>query len=182
MLELVIPAREFFDEETETFFTTQETRLNLEHSLVSLSKWESKHKKPFISSEKTAAELIDYVRCMTITQNVKPEAYAAITPDLLEKVIDYISDPMTATWFNDKEGAVAGSRRNEIITAELIYYWMISLQIPMECQRWHLNRLLTLVKVCSIKNTPEKKMSKRDLINRNRSLNNARRAAMRSKG
>lgn len=181
MLEIVVPETDFFDEATSDFIKVNETKLTLEHSLVSLSKWESKWKKPFLSSEKSLEEIRDYVRCMTLTQNVKPEVYIALNKDNINDVINYIDDPMTATWFNEDESK-SPTRKKEIITAEIIYYWMISLQIPVEFQKWHLNRLMTLIKVCSIKNAPDKKMDKKALLSRNANLNAARRAAMRSRG
>lgn len=181
MLRITIPATEKWDEDAGCFIFSKEYNLQLEHSLVSLSKWESKWQKPFYTrADKTYEETIDYIRCMTITQNVPPEAYENITNNNIAEVSDYIENPMTATTFSEKKQA--GGNNGEQITAELIYYWMIALQIPMECQKWHLNRLLTLVRVCNIKNAPPKKMGRRETMNRNRSLNAARRARLNSKG
>lgn len=180
MLTITIPAREMFDERTQTFSTTKEQTLQLEHSLVSLSKWESKWCKPFLSKEeKTREETIDYIKCMTITQNVDPNVYSRLTNENVKEINDYIEAPMTATTFSDNKQV---GRGQEVITSELIYYWMIALTIPMECQKWHLNRLLTLVRVCNIKNTPPKKMNKKEVMNRYASLNAARRQKMNSKG
>ena len=178
MLEITIPGQELWDEEKEEFVTTKAATIRLEHSLISLSKWESKWHKPFLKKDKkTVEETTDYIRCMTLTQNVDPDVYEHITQDILDKVVAYIEDTMTATWFSsdDKPG-------NEIITAEIIYYQMIALNIPFECQKWHLNRLLTLIKVCVLKNTPEKKLSPKELAKRNSAINAARRKAMKSKG
>lgn len=145
MLRIVVPAAEFWDEAKEEFIYKAEQALQLEHSLVSLSKWESKWCKPFLSKdEKTTAETIDYIRCMTLTQNVKPDVYERLSPENIQQVNQYIQAPMTATWFSDTSG---GKRNSEQITSELIYYWMIALNIPFECQKWHLNRLLTLIRV-----------------------------------
>lgn len=180
MLRLTIPQMEYFDDDSQTFITIKEQSLQLEHSLVSLSKWESKWKKPFLSKdEKTIEETRDYIRCMTITQNVDPAVYIGLTNKHIKQVNEYIDDSMTATWFNEenKKGGV-----KKIITAEVIYYWMISLNIPFECQKWHLNRLLTLIRVCNAENTPPKKMSKKDLISRNRALNAARKKNLQTKG
>ena len=173
MLQITIPASELWDEENQKFIHTKEQTLVLEHSLVSLSKWESKWHKPFISNNKrTTEETIDYVRCMTITQNVDQRVYLVLTHENIEQVNKYIDDKMTATWFTEKS---KGKSSSEQITNELIYYWMISMNIPFECQKWHLNRLLTLIRVCNEKNQPQKKMSKRDTLNQYRSLNAARR-------
>lgn len=182
MLRITIPTKEYWDAGKEEFVTIKGQTLQLEHSLVSLSKWESKWGKPFIANskkdDKTYEELLDYIRCMTLTQNVNPDVYLNITPEIIEEIRDYIDAPMTATTFNDR--SAAGSR--EIITAEIIYYWMITLNVPFECQKWHLNRLLALIKVCSIKNAPSKKMSKSEILSRNRALNAARLKKFNTKG
>ena len=180
MLRITIPATELWDEKREEFITVaKEQTLQLEHSLVSISKWESNWCKPFMSKEaKTLEETIDYIKCMTITQNVSDETYDRLTNSNIDKVSKYISAPMTATTFHNSN---QGTSR-EIITSELIYYWMISMNIPMECQKWHLNRLLTLIRVCNVKNSPPKKMSKGDIMRRNAALNAARRKQLNSKG
>lgn len=180
MLEITIPATELWDERNEEFIATKEQTLRLEHSLVSLSKWESKWCKPFLSkTNKTDEEIIDYVRCMTLTQNIPDEVYGCLTDDNIRKINEYIDAPMTATWFH--EDKAKGTSREQT-TSELIYYWMIALNIPFECQKWHLNRLLTLIRVCNIKNQPPKKMSKRDIMSRNAALNAARRNQLHTKG
>lgn len=179
MLRIVVPSAELFDERTNRFVQIQGRELQLEHSLVSVSKWESKWKKPFLGlTAKTREETLDYIRCMTITQNVDPNVYFGITPQNIKAVNDYIEDSMTATTF--KKTSKGGGR--QIITSEIIYYWMVSLNIPMECQKWHLNRLLALIRVCDEKNKPGKKMSRRDVISQNRALNQARRARSGSRG
>lgn len=180
MLTITIPARELFNEETCEFIYTDAHTIQLEHSLVSVSKWEMKWHKSFLSQRnKTEEELIDYIRCMTVTQNVPPEVYFGLTQENINEIKAYIQNPMTATTFNEEKGPP----NREVITNELIYYWMISLEIPVEFEKWHLNRLLTLIKVCSIKNDPKKKkMSKSAILHRNASLNAARRQAMGTKG
>ena len=179
MLKITIPAIELYDETTNTFVFSKAQELTLEHSLVSLSKWESKWKKPFLSKgEKTFDETIDYIRCMCTTQNVESSVYKTVTNENLKQVREYIEDEMTATTFSNENKTI----NREIITAEIIYYWMIALNIPFECQKWHLNRLLTLINVCNIKNSPPKKMSKRDMARRNSSLNEARKQALNNKG
>ena len=180
MLEITIPEVELFDESKQEFVHIKEQTLKLEHSLVSLSKWESKWNKPFLSKdEKNYEETIDYIKCMTLTQNVNPDVYKYIDRVNIEKINKYIEAPMTATTFSQEQ---KGKSNREIITSELVYYWMVALNIPFECQKWHLNRLLTLVKVCSIKNQPPKKMSKREIMSRNTALNNARRKQLNTKG
>lgn len=176
MLKLEVPDSEFFDNDTQCFVNIKGQTLALEHSLVSLSKWESKWHIPFLSKdpkhEKTREMTLDYVRCMTITQNVNPLIYQALTEDDIAKIKDYIEDPMTATWFSDND---KGKPSNEIITAEIVYYWMISLNIPIEFQKWHFNRLITLIRVCSIKNRPAKKMSQKEWAAKRRAAYAARR-------
>ncbi len=181
---LEIPERddELFDEATSTFIPIKHKKecFQIEHSLVSLSKWESKWCKPFLSGEqKTSEETMDYIRCMTITQNVNPDIYANLPPDIIQKVEDYINAKMTATWFSDKKD---GKRSREVITAEIIYCWMIAQNIPFECQKWHLNRLLTLIRVCNIKNSPPKKQGRKEALSSRNALNQARKAQLNTKG
>lgn len=183
MLNIIIPAQELFNEKTNEFYKSKEYSLSLEHSLVSISKWESKWHKPFLSkNEKTAEEVKDYIRCMTLTQNVDSSVYSLLTSENINEIEKYIDDPMTATWFSDHSPNSNKAPSREIITAEIIYYWMISFNIPIECQKWHLNRLLTLIRVCNIKNSTDKKMSKADTLKQNRALNAARRKALGTRG
>ena len=183
MLTIEIPGRELFDESRGEFFQIKDTVLSLEHSLVSISKWESKWHKPFLdaSYNKTQEETIDYIRCMTITQNVDPMAYYALTPENLIAIKKYIDDPMTATWFGEDEKN-GPKKRSRVVTSELIYYWMVTLQIPWDCQKWHINRLLTLIKVCNEENKPQKKKSKHEIMSRNKALNEARKRQMNTRG
>jgi hypothetical protein len=154
--------------------------LQLEHSLVSLSKWESNWNKPFLAKEeKTHEETIDYIKCMTITQNVDDIVYEYIPNPILDRISNYIKANMTATKFSNQEKTI----NRETITAEIIYYWMIALNIPFDpCQKWHLDRLLTLINVCNIKNSPPKKMSRKEEASRRANLNAARKQALNSKG
>lgn len=185
MLKITIPQSSFFDERIEEFIYVDETTIVLEHSLVSLSKWEQKWLKPFNDGQsRTVEEMIDYIRCMTITQNVKPFVYLAINDEIIEQVTTYINAPMTATTFRSisKNERNRGRVGKDIVTAEIIYYWMFSYNIPLECQKWHLNKLLTLIRVFNIKNTPQKKMSNKDTIKHNRALNNARKKKLGTRG
>ena len=181
MLTINIPiSSEGWDEVKQEFVDPKTQTLQLEHSLVSLSKWESKWQKPFYSKKEISdEETLDYIKCMTLNKNVDPDVYNHLTPENVKAVTDYIANPMTATTFggNDK-----GQSNREVITSELIYYWMIASNIPFECQKWHLNRLITLIRVCSIKNTPPKKRSKRDIMSHNAALNASRRQQMNTKG
>lgn len=181
MLRIEIPiSPEGWDEKKQMFVEPKNQTLQLEHSLVSLSKWESKYCKPFLSTkDKTYEESLDYIKFMTLNPSVNPEVYEHITMANVKAINEYIDAPMTATTFNNDQNA---KRSREIVTAELIYYWMIALNIPFECQKWHLNRLLTLIRVCNIKNTPPKKMNKREIASRNARLNAARRQQLNSKG
>ena len=180
MLHINVPGREFFNEKSQEFITIPGASLALEHSLVSISKWESKWHKPFLdTTEKTQEEVLDYIKCMTLTQNVNPDIYSILTTDNMSDINDYINDSMTATTFTETKTT---SHKKEVVTSELVYYWMIALQIPFECQKWHINRLLTLIRVCNIKNQPPKKMSKNDILSRNKSLNAARKAKLHSRG
>ena len=179
MLEITIKGSgELFDSETNTFYSIPGQKIVLEHSLVSISKWESKWHKPYLSNEKKSLEEnLDYIRMMTLTKNVDPRLYYLLSEENSRAIAEYINDPMTATWFAKSEDRP--SRR--IITSELIYYWMISLNIPMECQKWHLNRLLTLIRVCNAENNP-KKMGRKAEASQRAMLNRARRKAHGSRG
>lgn len=180
MLILKIPEQEYYDESTNQFITIKPHTLKLEHSLVSISKWESKWKKPFITTDnKTQAEFIDYIRCMTINQDVPEETYEFLRNEDIRKVEAYIMDPATATTVYDRRKNK--STKSEIPTSELIYYWMVSNGIPFECEKWRLNRLLTLIKLCNAKGNPQQ-MTKQEIYAMNAALNNSRRAASGSRG
>lgn len=180
MLRITIPALEVYDEAANEFIQIKEQKLQLEHSLVSLSKWESKWCKPFLSKEaKSREETIDYIRCMTITQNVDPNVYRFISKEQIDEIADYINAPMTATYFSEDK---TSKPSREVVTSELIYYWMIALNIPFKCEKWHLNKLITQIRVCNIKNQPPKKMSKKEIMSRNAALNEARKKRFNTKG
>ena len=179
MLQLVVPDLEVYDDGKSEFIIKKGQILQVEHSLVSIAKWESKWNKPFLTNKsKTIEETIDYIKCMTITQNVLPYIYSQITNENVNQVSEYIALPMSATWFTNEDNTPS----KEIITSEIIYYSMIAYNIPFECQKWHLNRLLTLIRVCKKKNDKPKKMSRTEIVNRNRELNNKRRQQSNSKG
>lgn len=182
MLEIEIPETEFYDEENEIFITSKPQKFQLEHSLLSISKWESRWKKPFISNEKKSIdETIDYIRCMTVTRGVDPIVYRNLNSKVLEEIQSYIDDPMTATTFQEYGGRTGRDR--QVKTSEVYYSYMVALGIPFECEKWHFNRLLTLIKVCNtLNNTSPKKMSRSDVIKQNRDLNAKRRSKLGTKG
>ena len=179
-ISITVPENELFDEARGLIIDVPNTTLVLEHSLLSISKWEAKWHKPYLDTgNKTKEEKIDYVRCMTVNQNVKPSVYFALTKSNWKEIEKYIQDPMTATTINNQQT----KKNNGIITSELIYYWMCELGIPFQpCEKWHLNRLLMLIQVTSIKKQPPKKMSKSSVMKQNHSLNAARRAKHHSRG
>lgn len=184
MLEIEIPEQEKYEEESKTFIHVKKTTLKLEHSLISVRKWEARWHKLFLGDEdKTLEELLDYVVCMTLNrEKVDQNVYLCLTEDDFTKIVQYIQDPMTATWFNNNTRIGASNRTGEKVSAEIIYYWMISLQVPVEFERWHLNQLLTLLKVINIKNGGEKKMSKKEAAAQRAALNKQRRAKFKTKG
>lgn len=180
MLQIKIEGKEAWDEIRQQFVSVPDTVLTLEHSLISISKWESKWHVPFLSKDKkTHEQIIDYIKCMTVTPNVKSDVYDFLTLGNISEVTKYIDDPMTASTVKEIGGP---KRSREIVTSELIYYWMVSLEIPFECQKWHLNRLMMLIQICNAKNQPSKKMSKRSTMQQNAALNAARRQRAHSRG
>lgn len=180
-LTITVPGRDMFDQRTSMFITTKPTTLVLEHSLLSISKWEAKWHKPYLSTAaKTEEEALDYIRCMCITQNVNPEIFMALDNRTLKEITDYINNPMTATTFR-KDPNERPNR--EIITNELVYYWMAELGLPFDpCEKWHLNRLMTLIKVASIKKQPPKKMGRKEMISQRNALNAQRKAKYKTHG
>lgn len=166
---ITVPYGELWDSKNNRFIYSKEQSITFEHSLVSISKWESKWHIPFMSNdEKTTEQIFDYIKCMTITQNVKDETYNFLTEDNIKTIKEYIDNPMTATWFSEN-----GPKSRRVITSELIYYYMIESGVPMECQRWHINRLLTLIRVIN-EERKEHKMSTNELYRRNSELNRLR--------
>lgn len=179
MLKIVV-GDEGYDEEKKQFVVTNTVILELEHSLISLSKWESIHEKPFLGREtKTTEEVYDYVKCMALNPNIPPEVFRKLNDQNLEDITAYIDAKMSATWFSDGPNV---PRSSELITSELIYYWLIAFNIPFEVENWHLNRLFNLIKICNVKMAKPKKMSRSELASRNRKLNAERKQQLGTSG
>lgn len=180
MLKIVVIGEEYFNEETETFETVGDFELKLEHSLISLSKWESIHQVPFLTNQaKTTREIFSYIECMIINKNYPENLFNRLSRKNIEEINRYIESKESATSFGsmpERKG------RGEIITAELIYYWMVAFNIPFECEKWHLNRLFALIRICNIKNEKPRKMSRNEIAQRNRQLNEQRRAQYNTRG
>lgn len=180
MLTIIVPGEDYFDDSTQKFVTQGDVTLELEHSLASLSKWESRWEKPFLSKDdKTPEEILSYIEMMIVTPDYPPEIFTRLKDEHFNLVNDYINSKQTATWFSEVPGEQTS---REIITAELIYYWMVTMRIPFECQYWHINRLLTLIRVINVKNAPAKKMSPAEIAARNRALNEQRRKELGTRG
>lgn len=180
MLEIHVVGTELYDENKNQFYLIPDQTIELEHSLLSISKWESKWKKPFLEEKNmTPEESADYIRCMTVNENVDPMAYYLISREDFERINEYMEDTHTATTFSNMQNSKASK---QIITSEIVYYWMFSLNIPKECERWHFNRLITLIEIFGIKNQPQKKMSKREIMQSNKALNEARKKRLHTKG
>ena len=179
MLTINVKMDELFDDDKQEFIPAVDIEIILEHSLISISKWEAIYKKPFLSAvDKTDEETTMYIQCMTINKKVESYVYNLISHEDLVKISDYIADSMTATTISNTDN----KPNREIITSELVYYWMVAYNIPFECEKWHFNRLMTLINICSIKNEPPKKRSAKDIAASNSALNAKRRAEMASKG
>lgn len=187
MFELNTKGSEWYDDSTSEFITIPSCSLRLEHSLVTISKWEAKWHKPFLSmrelarkNELTNEMLLDYFNCMSLDGPIPPIVLNNLGNEEIKAINDYIEDPATATWFSNSNSNKGGSR--EVITSEVLYYYMITLNIPIECEHWHLNRLLTLIRVCNEKNAPPTKRSRQSILKSNAAINAARRKALNTKG
>jgi hypothetical protein len=180
MLTITVGATDVFDDETATFGTQDGVELQLEHSLVSLSKWETIHEKPFLGAKNlTGEENLSYIECMILTPNPPEDILHKLSEQNLKEVNAYIDKKSTATWFSEQPGS---PQSKEIITSELIYYWMSAFQIDWQAQHWHLNRLFTLIRVANLKQAKPKKMSPGEVARRNRELNEQRKAQLGTKG
>ncbi len=180
MLRITIEGDESFNDTTQTFESTNDVVLDLEHSLISLSKWESKHQKPFLTpGEKSREEVFDYLKAMVVTPTTDLDALYRCSHEVIGKIQVYIDSSQSATTF----GTMPERRGpGEIITSELIYYWMVSFNIPFDCQYWHVNRLFSLIRICNIKNSKSKKMPRHEIAQRNRELNAKRKADLGTTG
>lgn len=182
MITIIVGTTESYDEEKEEFVEVGGFELEFEHSLASLSKWESIYKKPFLTkNEKTDEETLGYIKAMLLTESPPENWLNQLTRENINALSEYINDDRSATTFNDRDD---GNKSKEVITSELIYYWMVAATIPFECEHWHLNRLINLIKICGIKNQDpnKKKMSKSEIAARNRELNAQRRQQLGTKG
>ena len=179
MLRIVIPGGEMYDEENRKFRIVKAQAIELEHSLISISKWESKWKRPFLSrAQRTEEEIRDYIRCMTITPGVNPDLYYCLSQDNIREIQAYIDDTMSATVFRG-ENKPKGTPRPR--TSEQIYGAMVLLNIPFECQKWHLNRLLNLIQECENLNDGGK-MSRKESAKYMSQMNAMRRAKHHTRG
>lgn len=180
MLRLIIAGDENFNEEDNTFYTVDDVVIELEHSLLSLSKWESIYQKPFLGSEaKTSEEIFGYLKTMIVTPDVDLDVVYKCSGENIVEIQAYIDSNQSATTFGTMPSRPG---QGEVITSELIYYWMVAFNIPFECQTWHLNRLFSLIRICNIKNSPQKKLSRNEIAQRNRDLNAERRAKLGTSG
>jgi hypothetical protein len=183
VLTLIIPGNEFFDEATEMFVSSEEVVLTLEHSLLSLSKWESKHLKPFLGpEEKTVEEIFSYVQAMILTEDYPEDCLTRLSEENLNTINEYINSPQSGTTFREDVLAPSKKKSGEIISSELLYYWLVAFNIPFDCETWHLNRLLSLIRICNIKNSKPKKMSRSEMIAQRHTLNEQRKSQIGTSG
>lgn len=181
MLSLIVSGEEIYDEELNEFRSTPGYNLELEHSLVSLSKWESKYNKPFLSEEqKTPIEMYDYIKFMAIHPGVPEHVFLSLNDSDLARIVEYMNEKQTATWFNEPPNQ---SPMRTAITSELIYYWISALGLDASVvENWHLNRLFTVLKVASIEGQPKKKKSRTEVLAEIRRKNAERRAKYEKEG
>jgi len=183
MLTITIPDKKYFNENTNEFFVLKGRTITMQHSLYSIRKWESKWHTYYLDNKNlTTEQIIDYFRMMTITRDVDPRIYMNLSAENIQEISKYIHDPMTATTFKDLKSRQRSRGRREITTSEIVYYWMIINDIPFECEKWHLNQLMTLIRVCSDAKVPEQKMTEKEIFEYNKSLNERNRAKFHSKG
>ena len=183
-LTIFVPSAELYDEVNNEFIYTKDQTMVLEHSLLSISKWETKWRKPYLSEEqKTNEEALDYIRCMTITQNVDPNVYKALTGSQINEITEYIKEGQTATTIKQNASGHRARHSGKFVTSELIYFWMTAFNIPFTCEKWNFSRLMALIEIAGEENNPDKKkMGRQDILAQNRALNAQRRAKMKSKG
>lgn len=180
MLKLRVQSKEWFDEKKSEFITFDGADLELEHSLKAIREWEGKWERPFFSDKQmTKAEFIDYVRCMTLNK-VDKLAYLSLSNANVREIQKYLEKKHTATWFSNKQNTP--KRRNETVTAELVYYWMTELGIPYTCESWNFNTLMTLIEVCNRKNAKPSKRNSSDILSEQAKLNAERRKRLNTKG
>ena len=183
MLNIKIKGQELFIPDKNEFVTISDQVLKLEHSLVSISAWEEKWHEKFLNPniQMTQEQVLDYIKCMTLNEDFPEEAYNFLSSEDVKQIKEYMEDPHTATTINTL-GQNRKKHTNKVTTAEEIYYMMFSYGIPKECETWHINKLLTLIEVFSVKNGGEKKMSTREIMQQNAALNAARKAKLNTKG
>lgn len=180
MLRIIIEGDELFDESTNEFSRVGDIVIDLEHSLVSLSKWESMYQKPFLSSEKRSTEeIFGYLKAMMLDADIDSNLVRRFSQKTIDQIQEYIDSSQSATTFGNMP---ARNGPGEVITSELIYYWIVSYNIPFEVERWHLNRLFSLIRICNLKNSKPKRMSRNEIAQRNRELNAQRRAELGTSG
>lgn len=183
MLKLTIGSDELYDEEKSEFIIKDGFTIHLEHSLLAISVWEQRFCKPFLGrGEKTKEETLGYVEAMILDEDYPDDVLDRMTPHHLSKVNDYVDSPATATTFSDLADKKPSRGPSQVITSELIYYWMASANVPFECERWHLNRLFALLRIFDVKNSKQKKMSRSEIASRNRALNEQRKAQLNTRG
>ena len=181
MLYITVPESELFDDDKQEFITTKAVSLQMEHSLVSISKWEERWRVSYIATkDKTEEQIYDYLRCMTITKNVNPLVYYQMTPENLHEIAQYVDHPMTATTISEVQKSKKAPYH--IITAEVLYAWMIAYSIPFECQKWHLNKLIMLIRVIQEEAAAKEKKDPKEIMRRNKALNAARKAKHNTRG
>lgn len=179
MLKLTVLGTETFNDVTSEFGSEGDVVLELEHSLVSLSKWEAEFEKPFLTNDqKTAVEILAYIKAMCLDPDIPESVFEKLSGENFREINSYIDAKMTATWFNENRSAPS----REVVTSELIYYWMTVYTIPFSCETWHLNRLFTLIRICNIKHDKPKTMSRSDQAAEQRRLNNERKNRFNSTG
>lgn len=179
---------ELFDEETNTFLHPVGKKLHLEHSLLSISKWEAEWEIPFLNTDKTSEQSLSYIKCCVLDDDFDELLLNTLSDKNILDFNAYLSKGMTAKKIIDLRSSLSQKRKSrrpasqKALTSEDIYYSMIQFHVWKECEEWPLQRLLSLLQLCSLKSNSTGEMSKSDQAKFYREENARRKAKYHTNG